>query len=262
MNEKIKTIENEPEAKIEIVQESAEQELSNLIKAYVRYNWYKNNGYSVELPDDPILDGLREEILQEVGDKELTQEEINCIVAKYYNNAKEKGCVEIIKAMINDQKNLEKMDKTKQAIIEKESLIKEGLNRLQKIKGFKRSDDHKINLRIVSPVYGQYNANNANIFIKAFEAKDDRVNTIQILVLHEMLHASIEDNIIKKYNLEHWEKERLVDLIISIVLPDICPGYHIQEKGEGKMNKYINQETVYDLPSAIEKYLEENRKPL
>jgi hypothetical protein len=39
------------------------------------------------------------------------------------------------------------------------------------------------------------------------------------IIFHEMVHLTIED-LIRKYNIEHWTKERLVNLIINKFFPD------------------------------------------
>jgi hypothetical protein len=50
-----------------------------------------------------------------------------------------------------------------------------------------------------------------------------------------MVHIGIEKNIVKEYQLTHWEKERVVDLICSLAFGDILHNYKLQPKGENDL---------------------------
>lgn len=261
MNEKINQIEK-PTSNIEIIRQTADQELENLVIAIMKINWYEKQGYKIDYSHigDPVFEKLKDEILNEVQDKESFGNEFKQIVEKFIKRAIELGCDKKISEVINDKSNLDRINKTENAIKAKKDLITQGLERFIRIKGFEKFDKYIVNLKVINQTQGQYGINDwkGNIYIKAFKNDSDLEN-IQILCLHEMFHAGIEESIIKKYDLKHWEKERIVDLVISLVLPDICPNYKLQEKGEKKLDNYINKDTVYNLPAAIEKYLEENR---
>ncbi len=41
------------------------------------------------------------------------------------------------------------------------------------------------------------------------------------IIFHELIHLAIESDI-QKYNIGHWQKERLVDLIFEQLLPNMC----------------------------------------
>lgn len=72
--------------------------------------------------------------------------------------------------------------------------------------------------------------------------------------IHEIIHIGIEENIVKRFNLNHIEKERLVDLIVLKKFGDISPGYQLQPLGNSRLlNKHITEESLNDLPLAIEK---------
>jgi hypothetical protein len=74
-------------------------------------------------------------------------------------------------------------------------------------------------------------------------------------VIHEMVHLGIEDNIVKKFKLEHWEKEALVDSICILKFGSLLTNYRYQNNGNTKIREYINVETVENVPKIIKKYV-------
>lgn len=74
-------------------------------------------------------------------------------------------------------------------------------------------------------------------------------------IIHEMVHIGIHENIVKRLRLTHWEKERVVDLICSIKFGDILRGYRIQPGGERNLDEFVNEDSISNLPGAIEGYV-------
>jgi hypothetical protein len=81
-----------------------------------------------------------------------------------------------------------------------------------------------------------------------------RMNPIQTVV-HEIVHLGIENSVVRKYKLNHWEKERLVDLVCQRKFGEIFPDYQLQEKGDSRIDSYITDEALNNLPLAIKKYV-------
>lgn len=65
-------------------------------------------------------------------------------------------------------------------------------------------------------VGGSYNIPNEIIINIQQKSGVDLIGTI----FHEIIHLNIEP-LIQKYNISHWTKERIIDLILAKVLPDI-----------------------------------------
>ena len=53
------------------------------------------------------------------------------------------------------------------------------------------------------------------------------------------------------------EKERLVDLITLKKFGNFLPGYQLQNFGDSRIDPYITDETMNDLPAAVEKYIKD-----
>ena len=47
------------------------------------------------------------------------------------------------------------------------------------------------------------------------------VELLEMTIIHEIVHIGIEEPIVRKYNLDQWQKERVVDLICKLYLKDI-----------------------------------------
>lgn len=74
-------------------------------------------------------------------------------------------------------------------------------------------------------------------------------------VIHEIIHTGIEENIINHFNLDHWEKERIVDLICILKFGDLLPNYQIQQQGNKNIDSYISLTSIDQLPQTMEKYV-------
>jgi len=59
---------------------------------------------------------------------------------------------------------------------------------------------------------------------------------------------------VDKFKLNHWEKERLVDLIVKIIFKEELPDYYLQKSGSTELDQYINLEAIKNLPEVISKY--------
>ncbi len=72
-----------------------------------------------------------------------------------------------------------------------------------------------------------------------------------------MVHIGIEEGIVKRFKLAHREKERLVDLITSNKFGSFLPGYQLQHLGDPKIDPYITDEALNNLPLAIENFVKD-----
>lgn len=70
------------------------------------------------------------------------------------------------------------------------------------------------------------------------------------LIVHEMLHIGIEENIVKAFNLSQNEKERVVDLMTRYFTKDP----YMQERGDKRMDAFVTEEAiVHNLVEAVQK---------
>lgn len=71
------------------------------------------------------------------------------------------------------------------------------------------------------------------------------------------LSIGIQKNIVTKFGLSHWEKERLVDLICLKVFKEFTHNYQLQQVEAIRIDKYITKESILDLPLAMERYVKD-----
>jgi len=75
-------------------------------------------------------------------------------------------------------------------------------------------------------------------------------------ILHEAVHIGIEDAIVRRYNLSHWEKERIVDQFMMYHFKEICPDYKMQPTSETAIDEIFKNENAWDnLPEAVSQFI-------
>ena len=79
--------------------------------------------------------------------------------------------------------------------------------------------------------------------------------SIHSRIIHELVHLGIEESIVVRYKLTQSEKERVVDYICKYYFEDLLPKYSMQRIGARRMDKFINAESIRNLPMAIENYV-------
>lgn len=72
--------------------------------------------------------------------------------------------------------------------------------------------------------------------------------------VHEMVHFGIEESVVKRFKLTHWEKERLVDQICVQRFGSILLKYLLQPRGDKRIDPYINEDSLKNLPAAVAEY--------
>ncbi len=221
--------------KLVIRLQTADEEFDYLWFLLEKVQFYKENGYSVSFPDNPEIQALVEnpKTLKGANKNELRQLFKQDI---YDPNFFTEG----LKAL-----NVER------------DIIVGVFSDLQSFKvqwGFKLFPEYQIRLTRYGPG-GNYNSKKG--VVKILTRKDGSFKRLHPahLAVHEITHIGIEDCIVKKYKLTHWEKERIVDRICSLRFSHLLPGYEIQDKGEKAIDPFVTYETIDDLSKAIKKYV-------
>ncbi|MEO1415924.1 MAG: hypothetical protein AAFW00_11615 [Bacteroidota bacterium] len=90
----------------------------------------------------------------------------------------------------------------------------------------------------------------------AFKRYLDPASTL----VHEMVHIGLEKTIVEKYQLPHQEKERLVDLFVSLMFGDVLPQYKVQDFGTLALDSLIkDQEALLNLGTTMEVYVKQKK---
>ena len=170
---------------------SLENEIERVLYTLSRLDWYKGKGYKVVLPESLSQDSNLEEI------KSIVNKEYS--VSGDYKDHKDR-----LQSMwqnfgpkfenIKNKSNLEFQDKYTV------TLTKYGTG------GSYHTADSSIDVRFINR-----------------DAK-----SVFGTILHEIVHLSVEP-LISKYNIGHWQKERIVDLIGLSYFPDYRKAQIIKE---------------------------------
>jgi hypothetical protein len=197
--------------------------------------FYRKHGYDVVLPDHERF-------------KELVNLPANI------RDAKKKETYEIFVQHIyrkTDYENgLEALDDVEERIRAAFARFEE----LNKQWGFKVFLHYDVVLTLYGPG-GHYNPRTGKVTLKTMlDGRFKRGDPLHTII-HEMVHIGIQENIVERFNLTHWEKERVVDLVCSIKFGDILRGYRIQSGGERNLDPFVSHDFISNLPEAIEAYV-------
>lgn len=209
---------------------------NNLLQILEQMPWYKSNGYHITLPSHPIFKDLEEHPEKiKTLDQATRDKYFEIFISEIYKPLDITSITESLNK--NTKLLLTTLDKLKV---------------LNKNWGFKIFPKYKIVPEMYSPG-GRYHSWSGQITLDI----KNSVYGVYRNIIHEMVHLGIEEIIVQKYKLTHWEKEGLVDLICSTYLKDLLPNYLLQSSGDKKIKDFITYENICNnLPDAIKKFTE------
>ncbi|MDZ7611930.1 MAG: hypothetical protein U5L10_04160 [Candidatus Moranbacteria bacterium] len=167
-------------------------------------DWYKENGYEAILP---------------VGiSRESSDEEIKKAVEKEFSE---------------NEKNFEEIQREVQKLLSKHSL---------KLDSFFSAFEYETpkSIQLFFTAYGS--GGGYDLPDKVFVLMSDSIQDIFETIIHETVHLIIEKPLITKYNIPHWQKEMLVDILCeSSLLDGIYRKNQIQNDSEHISLDYIEK---------------------
>jgi len=175
--------ESGPEIEV-IFNYSIEDEIERVEMALKKYEWYKENGYKIGFPA----------LIQEKLDKgeEISKDDILKAVSDEFNSNQNTEQIALLR---------EGWDKMKDSFFENLKTL-----------GLTLQEKYFVSLSKYGTA-GSYGLPN-NIILNT-----ERTKWPSYIIAHEIVHLTIE-SLIKEYNITHWSKERLVDLIMNKFFPE------------------------------------------
>ncbi len=132
--------------------------------------------------------------------------------------------VEEITDAVSEEFSDEKYNDISNYIKEEWEIVSKELERLREVPGFRLFDEYTLILTRYGSG-GSYNSSSGEITVNIeSRSKEKIVGTL----VHEIVHIAIQ-HLIDKYKVKHWYKERLVDLLVDRLFPDL--------KGMQKINE-------------------------
>lgn len=119
--------------------------------------------------------------------------------------------------------------------------------------GFKLFPQYTILLTLYGPG-GSYNSDTGTILIRT--SVDGKFQNPKLQsIIHEITHLGIEDNIVKKYNLNHSEKEALVNIMCRINFSSLFGSPKDKKMANNPFVSLVTAESINNLPQIIENYI-------
>jgi len=227
INEAIPQEETEPRPELVIRAQTPEEEVDRVQWTLNRMGWYEQHGYKPKIPDNP-------ELAKPFSDEEKP-DKLKLILEDYKPELYEVGLSQL---------------EAHRAQIEAVFPIFE---QLRQEWGFKVFPQYQLVVTRYG-MSGSYDSETGRIIMRV---NDDGTFTRaqpHHTPIHEMVHIGVEEEIVQKYQLTQAEKERMVDLMVSILFKDLLPDYKIQNIGDSRIEEFVTSEIVTNLPEAIRQY--------
>lgn len=216
--------------------QSPQEEMDYLWSILKRMSFFREHGYSVEIPDHQEFKKLAQISLDfNVADKETVK---NIFIKECYDSSFYNAGIAVLEA---EKPNIKKIFPI--------------LLEFNRKWGFKIFPQYVIALTRYGPG-GSYDASSGKVIMMTTRDGKFKKSYPAHTPAHEMIHIGIEENIVKRFRLTHEEKERLVDLIILNKFCNLLQEYRSQQIGNSKIDQYITNQTLDDLPSAIKRYVD------
>jgi len=221
-----------PDPTLVIRAQSPDEEFDYLLEVLENEQFHIEHGYTPEIPDNHEFMGL----FRAKADRDLLR---TAFVENIYDAEFYKPGIEALEQQ--------------RATIEKSFPQMQEFNKKW---GFNLFEEYQIALTRYG-TGGKYNMDTGVIIMMTREDGAFKRANPSHTAIHEMVHFGIQVGIVKKFDLTHAEKERLVDLIVSRKFETLLPGYVLQPRGDKRLDDYITEEAFEDLPSAIERYVKD-----
>lgn len=187
-------------------------------------DFYRANGYQVSLPAHPDFDASAS-----IGDLQLFRRDV------YQPRAFEAA----LTSLAEGRETLER--------------IIGWFDRARDTADFRVLDRYTVELTLYGPG-GSYDAAGGNIVLWTTEHGQFKGGGGLHTIAHEMMHIAVEDGLVQRFGLSHWEKERLVDLLTRRELGDLLPSYELQPQGVAELDAYVADTPLSELSEALQRY--------
>lgn len=205
-----------------------------------KLSWFKQNGYTIPLPQHKAFDTL---YIQ----GKVARDEEELLRAVFYNE------VYTVESFKNGLQSISQFQDTIKLVLGR-------LYTLHQNWGFTLLPAYEVILTLYGPG-GNYWPDKGYVIIRVNENGSFNNKPVLDSIIHELVHIGIEKTIVTKFNLSHWEKERLVDLICSLYLKDLLPNYKMQKIENTKIDVFVNQAVIENnLPEVVEKFIALNSR--
>ncbi len=224
-------------SKLVIRPQTPEEEFNYLLDVLEETPFYKQNNYKIELSDHPEFQKIAtgQTSLETVDKKRLRELFITEIYDPSFFDA-----------------GMRSLEQSRGQIVPAFPRFAE----FNKQWGFKVFPEYQLTLTRYGPG-GEYFYNEGRVVMMTRKDGTFKKPNPAHTGVHELVHIGIQSNIVEQLGLTHWEKERTVDRICMLKFGDILPNYLPNSKGDTRVDSFITEASLSDLPSAIGRYVNE-----
>lgn len=203
---------------------SKENEMKRIKYTLSKLDWYMKQGYKINLPD-------RIKKIADQGRVPTDDEILEAVSVKFDQKEYEDKAQDLI----------QKFEETKEDFLEKLTAL-----------GLPLQSEYRV-------LFTKYGVGGSYDLPNKIQINFDYSNARDILAttFHEIIHLTIE-NLIKEYNISHWTKERIVDLVYGRFFPTKQRLQRNPERSE-ELSKIFNQ-FFPDIKRAILEISKLNKK--
>ncbi|GAB5520148.1 MAG: hypothetical protein RhofKO_23990 [Rhodothermales bacterium] len=132
----------------------------------------------------------------------------------------------------------------------------ERMNSWSDYDGFARLDSATVTLTLYGPG-GSFNPDTGDIILWTDTQGHFKGGGGLHTIVHEMIHLAIEQGIANPLDLQHWERERLVDLLAQREFADLLPDYRLQNGPNAPMDRFVIEAPLEDMRESVATYVQE-----
>ncbi|NQZ75161.1 MAG: hypothetical protein HRT61_03475 [Ekhidna sp.] len=215
-----------PVARLVIVPPTIEQEASSIWRTINDITFFEKQGYRVYLPKGALIDSL----LDKSKNGAFGNDDFRAIYEFLENKTFDPNDYQKARSAVEDEIGLLSR-LTDQIATQKSDWDWE----------FKTFDTY----RIVFTLYGtggSYDPDNGTItLLTNKEGGFMKYQNPAYTIIHEIVHMGTEQSIVRKFNLSHGLKERIVDTIVNLMFREYLPEYEIQSMGNRAIDDYLQK---------------------
>lgn len=224
------------QSRIEIVIPSIEQEATSIWNTINDISFFKEQGYLIHLPEDPLIDSLI--LKSEIGS--FGNDDFPVIYRLVERNYYE----------------VENYETAKQKVEQQLELLNGFIHEIESQRNgwdwtFQLFDSYQV-LFTLYGTGGSYDPEKGIITLFTNEKGEFmKYENPAYTIIHEITHMGMEQSIVLKHQLSHELKERVVDTFVSLMFQEKIPGYQIQKMGDEDIHEHLKNTTDIESLNAI-----------
>ena len=218
-----------------------EQEATSIWRTINDFAFLEKQGYQINLPQDSLIDLLITKSKQGTFGNEDFATIYQLLESKHFNQSD----YDVAIAQVKEQAGL--LNSFLQTINAKRSNWDWD---------FKMFDQYPIVLTLYGSG-GSYDPDEGTVtLLTTREGRFMNYASPAPTIIHEIAHMGMEYSIVRKHELPHGLKERIVDTFVYLMFKEELPEYRIQQMGDQRIDAYLSEPSdINSLDAILSKFM-------